>query len=151
MTRHIAWTDENLAQLADLWKNPDLSAADIARLMNTSKGSILGKAHRIGLAETHPKTTSTKHNRWLDTPKPRPVEPEQLLPHQLPPPPPPAEKIPEQGVSLFRLKGHHCRWIIAEQPEHRFCAKPKVGKAFCEEHTARAYVIPPSQQKKRAS
>lgn len=44
----FTWTDENLALLKMMWEAGD-SATQIAKHMGTTKGSVLGKARRLGL------------------------------------------------------------------------------------------------------
>jgi hypothetical protein len=40
------WTDEKLTQLAQLTKDPDLSADDIGKRVGTTRNAVLGKIHR---------------------------------------------------------------------------------------------------------
>jgi GcrA cell cycle regulator len=42
------WTEERIAQLAELW-HQGLSTAEIGRRLGISKNAIIGKAHRLAL------------------------------------------------------------------------------------------------------
>lgn len=47
--------------------------------------------------------------------------------------------IPEGSKKIHRLKDHECKYAVtshdAPPSEHRFCAKPRMGKSnYCEEH-----------------
>ena len=48
MSRPSPWTPERLAMLRAEWAT-DASTAEIGRRMGTSKGAVVGKAHRLGL------------------------------------------------------------------------------------------------------
>jgi len=43
------WTDSNVSILANMWK-AGRSAGDIGKALGTSRGSVMGKVFRLGLA-----------------------------------------------------------------------------------------------------
>src|SRR5262245_27656236 len=47
--RNIPWTDERIARLKELWNGEELSVNQIARQLGVTRGSVIGKAHRLGL------------------------------------------------------------------------------------------------------
>jgi GcrA cell cycle regulator len=164
------WNEERLAKLRELWTTPDLSAAAIAREMGTTKGAILGKAHRIGLAESNPKRTrySPQHKPpittipvagsaapvrqppkesgdWRGAPVPVDIDEEtvrKLEVSKLPP-------VPKNGLDLFKLQSHHCRWPLNDGNPWRFCAEPRANAKdpYCEDHCKRAFYEWPPKKK----
>lgn len=156
------WDTDRLKKLEELWVQPDLSTAAIARHLETTKGSILGKAHRIGLAERYPKRTrySPQHTppvttfpvagseapvrqppkesgEWRGAPVPADLSEGDVMKLIAS-----AERRPAKGVLTLKLKPHHCRWPVSEDGEpYRFCGEARVsGKySFCEEHAKRAF------------
>ena len=44
----MAWTEEQIDQLKDLWSE-GLSTSEIGRKLGVTKNAVVGKAHRLGL------------------------------------------------------------------------------------------------------
>lgn len=72
-----AWPIERCERLAELW-NSSLSTVQIGREMQSSKNSIVGKAHRLGLPE-RPSPIIRRGD------KPRPIRVERIIGPSLPP------------------------------------------------------------------
>ena len=53
-----AWTEEEVAKLQDLYKNPDLTVAQVAKELDRTPGSVSGKALALKLEKAKP--TSVK-------------------------------------------------------------------------------------------
>ena len=43
------WTDDQVKRLRELWADETISTAEIGHRLGTSKGSVIGKAHRLDL------------------------------------------------------------------------------------------------------
>ena len=106
----VDWTPERTEFLVKLW-NEGIPTSQIGRELGVTKNSVVGKAHRLGLA----KRQSPIHSK--------PVEAKVI-------------KLDGLGAGMCCWpEGEPGR------PEFRFCGKPAVaGKPYCAEHCARAYV-----------
>ena len=49
IARAMTWTRERIERLTLLWADRRLTATDIAAKLNTTRNSVIGKAHRLGL------------------------------------------------------------------------------------------------------
>lgn len=157
------FTDAEDRKLKRLWraKNADgkdqYPASEIGRLMHRSKGSVVGRAHRLKLpARDTPIIRFGSGPRPPQTPRVRrstlpPLASEQatvgpplapVLAASKPPKPPPA---PAPAATPRPATGDEppCCWPIGEPGSRsfRFCgcvAEP--GKPYCTEHAGLAYV-----------
>ncbi len=102
MASGIDWTEETIARLRAFWRDGH-STAEIGRRMGTSKNSVVGKAHRLGLpprpnpirgkgAGSPPNPPAPARTRSPSQPPPRPVA--DSLPLERPPRPPAALRAP---------------------------------------------------------
>lgn len=161
----MAWTDERVELLKQLWAD-GLSASQIAgRLGGVTRNAVIGKVHRLGLSG---RATSSR----LSVPRPRRNHvPRQ---HRAPsltfgtrgnvalkpsyeadyePVPLPVEElvIPlHERASILTLKESMCRWPIGDPSEEdfHFCGRKKVGTLpYCEHHARMAYQ--PAQARRR--
>lgn len=131
------WPPEKAAELRRLWDD-EHSTAEIGRLMGISKGSVIGKAARIGLtARANPS-------------KPRVPRTIPILPSQAPivamfaealKPEPKAPKPKRDYGPITSGVVIKCRWPMwPEQPPLTFCGDPSLrGRPYCADHCARAY------------
>lgn len=136
------WSDDAIRQLRKLW-DEGLSAAQIGLRLRTSKNSIVGKAHRIGLPprvspivrKVEPGPSYTPRVRSRPTLQPLPS-----LQHPAPlPVPPEPDRIPRKLAPSPFLT---CQWITTDNRPWLFCgATTTDGSAYCSEHDARCYVI----------
>lgn len=123
------WTPERIAQLIKL--HPTHTGTEIAKIMETTKGAVVGKAHRLGLPpKKHtpgPRINANRHvarKKQLQRPtfKPRPNN--------------------KPLVPLADL-GNGCPWPYGDpqDDDFGFCGQEKDGKkAYCAEHNERAYL-----------
>jgi len=144
-----AWTEELTSRVLELWSN-GMSAAKIGLIVGKSRGSVIGRMHRIG-APTHGKGRTPNN----DGPRPprkahRPPVKGRLarLPSQLPPGvvvqlAPPVEG----GATLMELEDGMCRWPIAEL---RYCGGGTGGKreTYCVEHRGIGRIAPQPPRRK---
>jgi len=162
----LTWTKERIELLTKLWTE-GLSASQIAAELggDVSRNAVLGKAHRLGLAQSGGKGGSTprprKPTRSLE---PAPVaetspenspEPTRMIPTQ---PAAPADiplrsdvVVPQaEGVTIMELREFMCRWPLGDPttPEFRYCGIQAVmGLPYCPYHAQIAYI--PAAERKR--
>ncbi len=165
----MAWTDEMVDQLREMWKQ-GLTTGEIGKRLGVSKNSIVGKVHRLGLSGrpspikkkedapvkeenkaevketsevlTKPTKAKTEKAPAVKTPKPEKKDEEEIILE---------EKIevstPKHNhsgnTSLTDLDNHTCRWPIGDPKDENFhfCGrKVRIGQTYCDEHANIAYV-----------
>lgn len=164
------WTDERIEYLKARWSQ-GIPAGRIARELGhgVSRSAVLGKIHRLGIAElspyaggcgqrpkearrppnhAHAHGVSGKHSyrqkplpAWVTDATPYIDDP--LVDTDIPPP---------QRRSFLELTSHTCRWPIGDpsNSDFFFCgAEPSQHKPYCAAHCARAY-RPRQQMPRRA-
>ncbi len=126
----MSWTDEKIEQLKELW-DQGLSTAEIGRELGVSKNAVVGKSHRLGL-------------------KPRPSPISGKAPEKAPKPKPkPKAKESTRVMDVIDLGPQMCRWPFGDpgDDDFHFCGKTSVvGKPYCEDHCAAAYVTKSSSR-----
>jgi GcrA cell cycle regulator len=113
----MSWTEERITELKRLWAAGH-SAAVIGRQLGVSKNAVIGKAHRMNLAN-----------------RPSPIKKSEA--------PQPAVAKPVVVPETRPTGGLQCRWPIGDpgEPGFHFCdAQAVPGKPYCAEHYARAYI-----------
>src|SRR5215218_1967360 len=139
----LTWTKERIELLTKLWTE-GLSASQIAAELgeDVSRNAVLGKAHRLGLAQGERKGGSTPRARnptrrlepapAVETSPEDDPEPARMLPAQ--PTATPADMhfqrdvlVPRaEGLTIMDLREAMCRWPLGDPttPEFRFCGVP---------------------------
>ncbi len=148
----MVWTDEAVEELKRMW-DKGMTTGQIAKALNVTKNSIIGKVHRLCLtARPSPiKKSSDKTEKKFATQKPvketkkettktvskkevsPAVEPEKKV----------VQPIEETNIPLVKLDNHTCRWPMGDPRDEDFCfcgKRIKTGQTYCEEHAAVAYV-----------
>ena len=113
------WTDEDVASLTKLWAD-GIPAASIANTLKTTKNSVVGKAHRLGL-QSRKQEPRTGPQRFIR----RGLAPKVDLPDLLKP-------RTEDPVCTF-LSGK-------EKPWARCTAPARPGSSYCPEHHAVVWI-----------
>ena len=160
--KNMIWTDEAVEELKKMW-DKGMTTGQIAKVLNVTKNSIIGKVHRLCLtARPSPikkassekdetktsKVTKNSSNKNNDTKtvKQTPAEPKivennvedkNLLTKTV--------TVEETNIPLVKLDNHTCRWPLGDPRDDDFCfcgKKVKTGQTYCEEHAAIAYVKP---------
>jgi GcrA cell cycle regulator len=149
------WTAEAIERLRALWAEGH-STAEIGRRMGISKNAVVGKAHRLNLpARPSPirrevGVASAPRPQPVRVPRPAGIAPRTTLPQVAAAPvmavvparaPSPAPAVVRSFPRLSATRA--CCWPIGEpgQPGFRFCSGDAlVGKPYCPEHAAVAYV-----------
>ena len=138
----MAWTDEQVEQLRQMWAE-GLTANEIAKRLNVTKNSIVGKVHRLCLtarpspikfkdAETNnPDANGNKYQSAPDM-----FENQVSLPDK-------KTCCEPENIKLVDLDSHTCRWPIGDPRDEDFCfcgKKVHTGQTYCDEHSQMAYV-----------
>jgi len=151
----MAWTDERVAMLRELWSK-GLSASQIAvQLGGVSRNAVIGKAHRLGL-ESRPSPirgggsgSRSRRNRAISralearalrgTMADEEIGGEPLLPAS-------GERVVEQPLApparpISDVK--ECLWPLGDPGDagFDFCGKETApGRPYCTDHCAMAYI-----------
>jgi GcrA cell cycle regulator len=163
----MEWTDETIARLRELWAEGH-STAEIGRRMGISKNAVVGKAHRLNLLARPSPIRRDSGDVGARPHTPRRVTGPTLPPLSVaPPPPPPVSQQPlpvvppvapavtvrpeavarapmvVRPVAARSPRAQTCCWPVGEPGTRsfRFCdADATLGKPYCTEHAAVAYV-----------
>jgi len=164
----LTWTKERIERLKELW-GEGLSASQIAAELGegVSRNAVLGKAHRLGLAQSQAKVTDAPRLR-TSTRLPNPSSSAEPPVQQDPAPVPrttnqqptrqpeviaaPVQVVvpPPEGVTIMELREFMCRWPLGDPttPEFRYCgARAVEGLPYCSHHAQIAYQ--PATERKR--
>ncbi len=167
----MAWTDDRVELLKNLWAE-GLSASQIAnRLGGVTRNAVIGKVHRLGLSG---RTTTSRAKAPRTRRRPvhtqnRPARPQlrshgnlalkpsydtdaeeelELVPAQIQ-----ELVIPlNERASILTLDETRCRWPIGDpgDEEFHFCGRSSdVGAPYCEFHSQIAYQ--PAQSRRKAA
>ena len=140
-------------ELKKMWDR-GMTSGKIAKALNVTKNSIIGKVHRLCLtarpspikkisaksetkAAPNIKRRATVKNTKVNNDSEKTVLQEAVsdLSASLP-----AE---ETNIPLVKLDNHTCRWPLGDPRDDDFCfcgKRVKTGQTYCEEHAAVAYV-----------
>jgi len=162
----MSWTDDRVELLKKLWAE-GLSASQIAsRMGGTTRRSVIGKVHRLGLSGRATPTRVTKpkpqkrHTPSVSKIPSMPTahtaaEPASLTKSKWEKdgavPTFPELKIPPgERATLLTLSDRTCRWPIGDpgSEDFHFCGRhPKPQLPYCEHHARIAYQ--PVQDRRR--
>jgi GcrA cell cycle regulator len=167
MLREI-WTDENEAQLRELWAK-GFSGSEIGAKIGKTRNAVIGKINRLGIGDQKGSVTAPG-------PKPLSLNPRNIRKRQLRAArkagvtPPPMERpvksasraeavkkitpdfsFPEsRRVSIIELRNIHCRFPLGDPGNEGFCYcgadREALGpfQPYCAGHAAIAYRPAPS-------
>ena len=148
----MVWTDEVVEELRKMW-DKGMTTGQIAKALNVTKNSIIGKVHRLCLtARPSPikKSPAKAEKKTAAAPAPKaPAKTPAAKSHAKPvkEPAPVVEKaepvVEETNIPLVKLDNHTCRWPLGDPRDDDFCfcgKRIKTGQTYCEEHAAIAYV-----------
>lgn len=145
------WTDERVDLLKKLWRKGH-SAGDIAERWGTTRNTVLGKLHRLGMLGTRrgPKIRKQRDGfRPINFEKPKrsPARPAKPTFAQLMKTFPLPEDDPEEiaRTTVLDREPHQCAWVIGQPAEGLMCGAPvvpKLSSPFCSRHARRAFSPP---------
>jgi GcrA cell cycle regulator len=152
----MGWTDERVERLKKLWAD-GLSGAQIAKeLGGTTRNGVIGKVHRLGLADRlapsspgkPPAKAAPRQPRSI--PSPRTAAPKLKVIHgavfEEAEPRPAREQVAkvEEGpglATLLTLESRMCKWPIGDPSTDAFtfCGRRKEEGSYCVEHARIAF------------
>lgn len=148
------YTPEEDAVIKENYRS--MGSRALAALLKRSKNSVIGRAHRLGVAMSQKEINEVRRVTTLQQArKPakvrdylmveRPIgfadrkSRVRLLPQKLP-----EETITPLdgvGVKIWELETTHCRWVMGESKEMTFCGHQKrKGSHYCEAHFQKSVV-----------
>ncbi len=135
------WTTARVAQIKDLYAK-GLSYTEIGDIMGCARGTISGKAYRLGLIKSE---APRRHRSGPPRAKANPA----LHVHR---DPTPIKAETEIGpVKIMDLGFQHCRWPLAMHGgEQTFCGRHRAheGTSYCAEHREASFApFKPNQAK----
>ena len=151
----MAWTEEMIDKLKQMWKE-GLTTNEIAKRLEVSKNSIVGKVPRLNLkARPSPiKKKDENQNETMDIAKTSNIKQEvkviketEVSSINID-----SEKVCKEAncIKLTELDNHTCRWPIGDPRDDNFCfcgKSVRSGQTYCEEHSNIAYVKPIKKDK----
>ena len=158
----MEWTEDIVEELKKLWAEGH-TTQKIADMMHTTKGTIIGKVHRLQLPSRITNTNKkdkhvcTCHCEKHDKKKSPCIEIKEtsIGGHSDVTDETAFNNLYESsiknddrchskyGKTLYELKHNECRWPVGDpkSPEFHFCGEKTVnGKTYCAKHCAFAYV-----------
>jgi GcrA cell cycle regulator len=135
----MTWTDEAIEQLRQLTAD-GLYASEIAANLKTTRNSVIGKQHRLGLISVH-KPSVRKARMHRPVPRMRPPKPSRILVER---PIPRSSTSPDRAWSctIMELQPWTCRFPLEEIAPRQFlfCGAPAIdGCPYCGFHARVAY------------
>ena len=130
----MIWTDQRINKLKKLWEQ-GIKAVEIAKILGTTKGSIIGKANRLSCTPRKQGGIRRKQS--------------QNIFKELPKITPTIE--PENPTLLTSLTDHQCRfplWKNSNEPQ-LFCGRTHWNKSYCKMHYVESHVEIKPQAKER--
>lgn len=119
----VPWPEEKKERLSELWAKGHL-AREIAEMMDTTKGAVVGQANRMGLV--------ARRAGFQPKPAPAPVSASE-----------PALSAPSGAVHLLDRTESQCKfplWAHDEAPTMMYCpAQRERDQPYCRSHCLLCY------------
>lgn len=133
------WNDDLVEKLKELWKK-GISAKKIGDSLGTTKGSVIGKVHRLGLEQRgavikSKKEFAPKKESKIKQEKLKKEEKKEVIFDT-------TNKRFSNKNSLLNLKNNQCHWPIGDPKDEdfHFCGEDTIeGKPYCLKHCMFAY------------
>lgn len=152
----MIWTDEAVEELKKMW-DKGMTTGQIAKVLNVTKNSIIGKVHRLCLT-ARPSPIKKSSGKSVEKKASKPQKAEKVekatktsnkVVKEAPISPisentkTPVSIVEETNIPLVKLDNHTCRWPMGDPKDEDFCfcgKRIRTGQTYCEEHAAVAYV-----------
>jgi GcrA cell cycle regulator len=149
----IFWTAERVGVLRAQWAL-GTRVREIARLLGTTRNTVIGKAHRMELpmhagSVFHPDAPRKRADKKPGIAKPQAVRGRILRVRRVVAPiatvSPPPPSLPGGGpvplrLAFAALEARHCRYSVSQESPHFFCGHERKGKSpFCAFHHRLCY------------
>ena len=151
----MAWTDEMIEKLKQMWTE-GLTTNEIAKRLDVSKNSIVGKVHRLNLKARPSPIKKKEETNTITAPVDKATNTKREI-KLISKTEAPSVEIASETVckkdtciKLTELDNHTCRWPIGDPRDDNFCFCGKAvrsGQTYCEEHANIAYVKPIKKDK----
>ena len=130
------WTDDKIEALSRMWLKEGLSASQIGAKLGTSRNSVVGKIHRLGLglrpAHVRQRKTEALFGSYITIKPPRHF-PEVYAPN--------GSRCAIEDLEAFDRK---CRYPHGAAAPYTFCGGTAVpGSSYCLAHLQACYTQPP--------
>lgn len=149
----MIWTDEAVEELRKMWDR-GMTTGQIAKALNVTKNSIIGKVHRLCLtarpspikktdAKASEKHTVKKEKAVKEKSKSSEPRAEKAVAKEAEVKVAPKAVVENTNIPLVKLDNHTCRWPMGDPRDDDFCfcgKRVRTGQTYCEEHAAVAYV-----------
>lgn len=141
-----SWTDDRVTRLVQLWRSGASASTIAGELGGVSRNAVLGKLHRLGLAERQAPARPGARGPRSPQPAPRPPPRRRSRPRGASAPAAPAQTLETGTTDVLGVGGRACRWPIGDPlaPGFTLCGRPASRGAYCAVHGARAYRPAPS-------
>lgn len=153
----MIWTDEAVAELKKMWDR-GMTTGQIAKALNVTKNSIIGKVHRLCLTarpspiKKAPEKKEEKKNNKAAKPEKKSktaptieIQEPAVSSVKASKESPVTNSVEETNIPLVKLDNHTCRWPLGDPRDDDFCfcgKKIRTGQTYCDEHATIAYVKP---------
>jgi len=149
-----SWSPARTSALVFLWLGSKLSSRQIANLLGVTKGSVLGRLHRLHIRREPIATLDgrivTQHLESISVPLPPQIFPKnpKVIASKAPvmckeqmPAVEPEKPRRNRPVSLLEAKPWQCRYPRVDDPlgPDFFCGAAIVLGSYCEEHARTCY------------
>lgn len=137
------WTDEKIEELKGLWAS-GASCTRIGAAMNITRSAVIGKVHRLNLAQRAPRMNPQQKEKRRQQEIAKRVERQRATRanfaekqmQELPPAPPPfagALNIPFGDLRPHSsIEPNECRYVAAGGPDYLACGTPTLpGESYC--------------------
>lgn len=151
------WTAESRKELEEMLRD-SATYNQMAAQFKTSRSAVIGKVHRLGLADLYKGDAASGRRRPAPrseskpakSPAPAPEPPKTREPDEKLPPALAREKaqrafvaqsITVDGKPLAALSDGDCRWPLGDfrEPARLFCGRARAIGAYCRDHAPIAY------------
>ena len=128
------WTDQRINKLKKLWEQ-GIKAVEIAKILGTTKGSVIGKANRLNCTPRKQGGTRRKRSRTIFKELPKTTSTIE----------------PENPTLLMSLTNNQCKfplWKNSNEPQ-LFCGRTHWDKSYCKMHYDKTHDKTKLQMKER--
>ena len=132
--RKMKWTDQEINKLKEMWEQ-GIIATEIAEILGTTKGSVIGKANRLDCIPRkvgNVRGVKRPHTFFKENPKITPVI------------------EPEDPTSLIKITDNQCKfplWKNSSEPQ-LFCGRTHWNKSYCKMHYDKTHDKPQAKERR---
>lgn len=121
-----AWTNEELDRLQEMWTKEGSTSTQIGKELGRTRGSVLGKIHRLNIANKSPNHKTRPISKVSKSDK-------IIFSSDF------SDKDIKKPISMMELKESSCRWPVDVGSDVMYCGKTKERGGYCKSHGDMAY------------